>query len=300
MVSGASTTAALHNKNMSMLAEQLHHEINTPLTVVKTLCDKVLSEIKDSAICGLEEKRSPCNNCEMPKKYQKLRGYKKIIDDNIRQAYVVIERMAEVKQVRYSNGNKTLYDITKATFDIMGVYNRANYVYTIDNRLREYIVDHNSGIKNHEVMNILLNHIKNSLEANASDIRVILHSIAEHRMSSYDSHIMSAIMYADKYLPNLLSDITILMLDKMISKSGKERKSIARVLLIDNGKGIPEQFAHNIFNLNWSSKKKNGIVRGAGLYLNRAILRTAGGDVDVLESSSRGTTFILSIPVIKK
>jgi K+-sensing histidine kinase KdpD len=208
--------------------------------------------------------------------------------------------MAEVKQVRYSNGNKTLYDITKATFDIMGVYNRANYVYSIDNRLRDYVVDHKTGIKNHEVMNILLNHIKNSLEADASDIRVILNSIADYKMSSYDRHIMSAIMYADRYLPSLLSDITILMLDKMISRSGKDRKSIAKVLLIDNGKGIPEQFMQNIFNLNWSSKKKNGIIRGAGLYLNRAILRTAGGDVDVLESSSSGTTFILSIPVIKK
>jgi signal transduction histidine kinase len=283
-----------------MLAEQLHHEINTPLTVVKTLCDKILSEMQDSATCGIAEKRSPCKNCEVPKKYQKLRGYKKIIDDNIKQAYVVIERMAEVKQVRYSNGNKTLYDITKATFDIMGVYNRANYVYNIDTRLRDYIVDHKTGIKNHEVMNILLNHIKNSLEADASDIRVILNSIVDYEMTAYDKYIMSAIMYSDKYLPNLLSDITILMLDKMMTKKGKDRRSIAKVLLIDNGKGIPPQFRQNVFNLNWSSKKKNGIVRGAGLYLNRAILRTAGGDVDVLESSPKGTTFILSIPVLKK
>jgi len=300
MISGASVTASLHNKNMSMLAEQLHHEINTPLTVVKTLCDRTMNEMEESAICDPENRSGHCKRCTIPDRCQRIRRYHKIIDDNIRQAYVVIERMAEVKQVRYSNGNKTLYDIAKATFDIMGVYNRANYNYNIDESLREYIVDHNTGLKNHEVMNMLVNHVKNSLEAGASDIRVVLNEVASSEMSVFGRHIMDAIACLDKYIPSPLSEIAILLLDKMFTKSAKNQIIIAKALLIDNGRGISGQFRQNIFNLNWSSKKRDGIIRGAGLYLNREILRTAGGDVDIVESSPAGTTFILFIPVIKK
>jgi len=303
MVNGASRTAALHNKNMSMLAEQLHHEINTPLTVVKTLCDKIFDEMKAASVCEIgkdSKKEGPCESCRVPKRYMTLRGYKKMIDNNIKQAYVVIERMAEVKQVRYSNGNKSIYDISKATFDIMGVYNRANYKYTIDDDLRRFVVDHRTGIKNHELMNILLNHIKNSLEAEASEISIVKYSIRPYIPSFHDKVVMQAVLYVDKYIARPIASLIVVAMEKFLSKDGKSHTSKLEILLVDNGNGVPESAKTNIFNLNWSSKSKEGIVRGAGLYLNRAILRTAGGDVKLIESSDQGTTFMLTIPIVEK
>jgi len=299
LVQGASTTASLHNKNMAILAEQLHHELNTPLSVVKELCDKIFVNVERDATCGVGDpkKRSACDKCEAAKNYSQLSVYKRIIDNNIKQAFVFIERMADVKQIRYSNGNKSVYDITKATFDVMGVFNRANYSFDVDQKLRGYTLDHASGLQNHELMNILLNHIKNSLEAGSSHIFISLNKIEPPKKTSLDKIILKTIDILNKYNIGVPTYASIVMLSKMLSPKVKSGVTIARIALIDNGSGIPKEFQANIFNLNTSTKTKDGVIRGAGLYLNRQILRDAGGDIWQHDTSGKGTTFILDVPV---
>ncbi len=298
LVDGASNTASLHNKNMAMLAEQLHHELNTPLSVVKELCDKVFFQMQEAATCKLDKKTSktPCRDCTMPSRYSDMQIFKGIIDNNIKQAFVFIERMADVKQVRYSNGNKTFFDITKATFDIMGVYNRSNYTYDIDENLKRYRIDHTSGLKNHELMNILLNHIKNSLEAGSSHIVVSLNKIVPHKMCATDKFLADSIDMIGKYHFGWITSSMIVVLYRMMSVHGKNNIQVARLALIDNGSGIPKEFQEKIFNLNASTKNKNGVIRGAGLYLNRQILRESHGELWMHKTGTKGTTFILDIP----
>jgi signal transduction histidine kinase len=298
LVDGASNTASLHNKNMAMLAEQLHHELNTPLSVVKELCDKVFGEMAQASTCkvGDRKAKTPCVNCTMPSRYSSMQLFKGIIDNNIKQAFVFIERMADVKQVRYSNGNKSLYDIAKATFDIMGVYNRSNYTFDIDDNLKRYRLNHFSGLKNHEFMNILLNHIKNSLEAGSSHIVISLNKVVPHKMSTVDAMLSSGINFIGNHRLGFIGSSLIVVLYKMMSSKGKSNIKIARIALIDNGSGIPKEFQDRIFNLNASTKNKSGVIRGAGLFLNRQILRESKGDLILFKTGPKGTTFILDVP----
>jgi signal transduction histidine kinase len=300
IMDGASNTAALHNKNMSILAEQLHHELNTPLSVVKELCDKVFKEI--NAPCQNDSCTSVtgCPIVEKSDKYSEISGYKRLIDNNLKQSFVVLERMAEAKQVRYSNGNKSLFDIAKATFDIMAVYNRTNYTYVIDDNMKKYVIDHSSGLKNHELMNILVNHIKNSLEAKATNIALSINKIVPQRISEKDMFLKRAIDSINKRLPSMIASPLTVFIYKMISTSALKNITLARVTLIDNGKGIPAEFVPSIFTLHASTKKKDGIIRGAGLYLNREILRSSYGDLVLHGTSGDGTIFVLDIPVVEK
>ncbi len=297
LVDGASNTASIHNKNMAMLAEQLHHELNTQLSVVKELCDKVFLNMQDAATCTTDKNdHSPCKDCTMPKRHAEMVAYKRIINNNIKQAFVFIERMADVKQIRYSNGNKNIYDIVKATFDIMGVYNRSNYTYDIDDSFKRFRLDHASGLQNHELMNILVNHIKNSLEAGSSHIVVSLNKVVLHKMSRSDMIISRAIHCLGKYNISGISPLGIVVLYRFLSNKGRHNTTIARMALIDNGSGIPKEFQDKLFSLNASTKNKNGVIRGAGLYLNRNILQESRGDLWMHKTGKSGTTFILDVP----
>ena len=301
LVDGAGKAAMLHNKNMAMLAEQLHHELNTPLSVVKELCDKIFKTIYNTPPCPLDDKKNPnCKICGVPKDFENIKVLKHIIDNNINQAFVFIDRMADAKQIKYSNGNKSLYDIAKATFDVMSIFNRTNYNFTIDSNLSKYRINHSTGLKNHELMNILVNHIKNSLEAGASHIVISINKIVPYRPSLTDKAIFKAIDFIGKHNFGFIGHIAISVLYKMISIQAKTNLSVVRLALIDNGSGIPKEFQDKIFDLNASSKEKNGVVRGVGLYLNRKILRESYGDLWLHKTSNKGTTFILDVPAEEK
>jgi len=299
LVSGAEKTAMLHNRNMAMLAEQLRHELSTPLAVIKELCDDTFSAIVDGATCDILSKTGPCKNCKAVNSYMTISSSKDIIYMNIKQAYSIIDRMAEVKSIRYSNGNKSLYDIAKATFDIMGVYNRSNYSYEIDEKLRKFIIDESAELKNYELMNILLNHVKNSLEASASFIEVRFMDKYRIKPSYIQRHVMSLIRVLGKH-QNIFTNSIVSLLSRIINIKKASDKLYCSMLLIDNGIGIDDSIKGQVFNLNYSTKAKDGSVRGAGLYINREILRSTGGDIVIEKSSKRGTVFRLDIPVREK
>ena len=297
LVNGAGNAAVLHNKNMAMLAEQLHHELNTPLSVVKELCDKMFKIIGNTPPCPIiEEQKLHCRVCSVPKDFGDVKMLKHIINNNIKQAFVFIDRMADAKQIRYSNGNKSLYDIAKATFDVMGVFNRSNYTFEIDDNLRKYRINHSTGLKNHELMNILVNHIKNSLEAGSSHIVISINKVIPYRFSVADRMVSKAIDFIGKYNFGWVGSSAVVILYKMMSIQAKTNLPIVRLTLMDNGSGIPTEFQDKIFNLNSSTKKKDGVVRGAGLFLNRQILQESLGNLWLYKTGDTGTTFILDVP----
>ena len=154
--------------------------------------------------------------------------------------------MKGFKHLRYSNGNKTLADIIDGGFKIINISN-TNFDYEVDEKLMGYSLS--STLKNADLLSILLNHFKNSLEANASKIYVLF--------SSY--------------------------------KDGK-----INIRIIDNGLGIPEEARSKIFKANFSTKIGDSGVRGNGMYLNKHIMNTTGGDIKLIETSRKGTTIELS------
>src|SRR4029079_16592453 len=69
----------------------------------------------------------------------------------------------------------------------------------------------------------------------------------------------------------------------------------AKIIVIDNGPGIPAQEIEDIFRPFVSSKGSRGT--GLGLPVSRKILREHGGDIHVQSVIDKGSKFTLRIPM---
>lgn len=70
----------------------------------------------------------------------------------------------------------------------------------------------------------------------------------------------------------------------------------ARLLVSDDGPGIPPTVRDRLFEP-YTTTRKVGEGMGLGLAISLKILLDHGGDLELLESSPRGTTFTLSLPL---
>jgi len=236
----AGNEALLANKSMINITENIHHELNTPLEVIDNKVEKIYRTINNL----------PSDRTELKKILKKLNEDFDFIKTGSEQIFTVLEKMKGFKHLRYSNGNKSLKDIINGGFKIINISN-TNFKYKIDDILNNYIIG-NSNIKNADFLSIILNHIKNSLEANSSKIYILF--------------------------------------------SG-EKDGYIFIRIIDNGNGIPKEACKKIFQANFSTKKSDSGVRGNGMYLNKQIMLNGKGDIKLIETSNRGTTFELKIPV---
>lgn len=249
----AGNEALLSNKSMISITENIHHELNTPLEVIDNKIEKINRIVAEFLI---EEHNITKNIRNIPKdriirnkKLSKLKDDFDFIRTASEQIYTVLNKMKNFKQMRYSNGNKSLRDIIEGGFKIINISN-TNFDYKIDESLDNYKIDSDS-IRNADLLSIILNHIKNSLEANANKIFIVF-------------------------------------------KQEDNGKAVFRI--VDNGNGIPLKTQKNIFKPNFSTKSNETGIRGNGMYLNKHMLTTAGGNLSLVSSSYKGTTIELSIP----
>ena len=76
-----------------------------------------------------------------------------------------------------------------------------------------------------------------------------------------------------------------------------EEEKCVRVLVKDTGTGIPEQFKKRIFD-SFLTAREGGT--GLGLTISKRIMRAHDGDLELMESTSNGTVFRISLPLVKK
>lgn len=172
----AGNEAILTNKSMISITENIHHELNTPLEVIDNKLKKI-QQIVHNYIKDEYENIEKSNNINVKKERWKnidklvdLDNDFKFIETSSEQIYNVLEKMKGFKNLRYSNGNKTVYDVILGSFKIIALSN-TNFEYKVDHKLMDFNLD-NDKIKNADVLNIMINHLKNSLEANSSKIYV--------------------------------------------------------------------------------------------------------------------------------
>jgi signal transduction histidine kinase len=180
IIKTAGNEAMLANKSMIDITENIHHELNTPLEVIDNKIEKIHNQL--SAFL-LEEykvtqdiKTIPPDRVKRNRRLAKLNEDFDFIKTSSEQIYAVLEKMKGFKHLRYSNGNKSFGDIVKGSFKIINISN-SNFEYKIDDYLYSYRVG--KDIKNAEVLSIMLNHIKNSLEATASKIHILFSNFEE-------------------------------------------------------------------------------------------------------------------------
>lgn len=138
------TEAKLANKNISLLAENIHHELKTPLLVINDF-------IK-----------------EFEKKYDMPQGDMELLNSHINMIYNIIERMKNYKFSKVSADNKTIFEIMDMVFKTMNLFSKVRYKYTVDPLFRQYGI--RGDLTNEDISNILLNQVKNSIEANSTEI----------------------------------------------------------------------------------------------------------------------------------
>jgi len=153
--------ALLGNKAMIEITENIHHELNSHVEVI------------DNKIYGIESvflKLLDIGKCDEKDINNIIQDFT-YIKDSSEQIYNTLNRMKGFKNIKYSNGNKSIYDIVQTAFDIISQKN-SNFSTKIDDELKLYSIKHNIELKNADLLNITINHIKNSLDANSNKIHV--------------------------------------------------------------------------------------------------------------------------------
>jgi len=253
----AGSEALLANKSMINITENIHHELNTPLEVIDNKIEKIHNELStfliEEYIITEEITTLPEERIQRNKRLVKLNKDFEFIKTSSEQIYAVLEKMKGFKHLRYSNGNKSLKNIIDGGFKIINISN-TNFEHKIDQKLDNYKIGTDK-LKNADLLSILLNHFKNSLEANASKILILFNKVEDNTLY---------------------------------------------FRIIDNGNGIPLKAQKKIFSANFSTKKSDSGIRGNGMYLNKLIINNAGGEIELISSSNKGTTIELRLPILIK
>ena len=81
---------------------------------------------------------------------------------------------------------------------------------------------------------------------------------------------------------------------KHVRVSGAKTNGTVRLVVADDGPGVPPKAQEHLFQPFVGSAKSGGA--GLGLVIARDILRAHGGDITLAETSEKGTTFRLDLP----
>ena len=163
----------LAGKNLSLLAENIHHELKTPMLVIVNK----LEFIRDESYVLLEVLKT-CEKCNLgvykagDGSIVKIQKAIDLIETHIDIIYNLLDRMKNFKNIKRSTENKSIYEVINVAFQTLELFSKNKFKYTIDPRLRQYKAYGN--ITNEDILNIFINHIKNSLEANSNKLEVLL------------------------------------------------------------------------------------------------------------------------------
>jgi len=249
------------HQSLTVLTENLHHELNTPLTIIEGKIKKIEENIIKIINFSLQKNYkafSDLSDEEIQKinkdfKIKRIKKDKEYLDMSLDQIKGILINMKNFKMLRHSNGNKTFYDLLSGSANTLKISIGGLFDITVDEKLKNYRISHSSGLKNSDLINAVINHVKNSYEANAEKIYFKFLNFNENELC---------------------------------------------FLLKDDGNGIPKKEIDKIFEPNYSTKTdKLGHIRGNGMFVNKKILENFGCKVELYESvEGGGTTFKLCVP----
>jgi signal transduction histidine kinase len=145
--------------NLMFYIENLNHEVNSPLFVLS----RKLKDLKTKV--GYE-----CDETF------------EVITNSIEQINAVMQRTREVKRINKISDDRTIYDLVKSTIITVKVMRSENIDIEIDKKLDKYYLDQ-SAVTNGTFINILTNHIKNSIEAYSSTLTSTFISVYKNKLT---------------------------------------------------------------------------------------------------------------------
>jgi signal transduction histidine kinase len=274
------TEGNLREQNMRILTENVHHELNTPVAIIRG----TLRNYEIKMLESMTKDGKKCTGCVNTSLDFHTLYY------SISQIEIILQRMSNFKQIKYSNGNKTLIDIIRYSANSMNIYKRSNFVVDIDDDFLNYNLL--GELDNGDLLNIISNHLRNSLEANSTKILISCKYIEDKKKENRGKlHIFitdNGVGIRDRKtgLPlnkNQLNDVF------KPYYSTKDNDGNAKAAVTDK-KGIDKLI---VIISSWfkDNEDSNEEVRGVGLYLNKQMLLDKSGDLKLRETSSKGTVF---------
>jgi len=128
----------------------------------------------------------------------------------------------------------------------------------------------------------------------SSNVHVQVHCSKEQNISIYVNELVQVILNILNNAIDAFQDVE--RENKQIDIFGTLKDTMIHLSIKDNASGIAEENIKKLFDPYFSTKGKNGT--GLGLYMSQMIIQKQfKGTIDV-ESSSKGTTFIIKIPMV--
>ena len=278
ILDNATTSNRLQEKNMQILTENIHHELNTPVAIIQGNIRKLEIEMMESPGCRA------CDD-------QLIFDFGQVYSA-VEQIDTVLQRMSNFKHLRYSNGNKDLSDILKYSANSMSIYKNANFNIEIDPKFEDYQLT--GTLKNGDLLNIVSNHFRNSIEAHATKIVTQL---------KFDNIKQKIHLYVTDNGTGLRNPKTGLLLPQSeynnIFKSYYSTKDELGDSRLTDSKGFVKdsyvKITSTMKSLAFKQPKVHN-VRGIGLYLNKQLLNNNNGDLKLRETTIRGTVFEIIFP----
>jgi signal transduction histidine kinase len=293
----------IQEKYINLLNENINHELNTPISIIRSKVDKIQDIFKK--IIDKNEKtvtQQGCVNGEptYPEALSISISYElqqlldvdvPVINHAIEAITTVMARTNNWKQIKYSNGNTSIYDIIYNVKQSLGNFTRSNIRYVISDNLKNITLS--GDYKNGDLQLCLMNHIKNSSEAKANLIQ-FEGGLNENKniLSLYVIDNGDGIRNKNGKIiePNRFEKV----FDPYYSTKSDEpgEPCIPRHIIHQWYCNIKE-YLDNYFNLSSMNTNPSTIkqIRGIGTYLNRTTLRNCGGDLKIMETSEQGTVF---------
>lgn len=144
--------------NLMFFIENLNHEVNTPMFILSRKIKEIKSHMDDK--CDDETIKI------MTKSF-------KIIYDTIDQINAVMQRTREVKRINKISEDRTIGDLVESTILTVKIMRAEDFVWEIDDRLKDYYLNQDL-LGNGTFINILTNHVKNSIEAFSTRFTALL------------------------------------------------------------------------------------------------------------------------------
>ena len=211
------------------MAKQVAHEIKNPLTPMKLNIQQLVIAYKDK-------------NKNFASIFDKVSNTILNQIENLSLIASEFSRFAKMPSLKLEE-----VDLVSSVHDISNLFSDEKINIELETKLNSALVEADKN----QFKRMLINMFRNSVQANASIIKVVINENHEN----FD------------------------------------------LLLIDNGKGIPDDVQSKIFDSNFTTKEKG---MGIGLKLTKRFIEGINGNLYLLNSDSNGTTFKITIPKMSR
>lgn len=279
------------------LTEVLHHELGAPITVLETNVNELSYLLypckKDiTKVCSLipddnSVMKSKCRTCERAKFISTIDKEKitllKDINLAIERIKSILRIISNSKKIRFSNGTVPIYAICENIVSSINSFKIRKLSATYENEevIRKYSVRHELG--NGNLLNILHVLLNNSIEAGADKVVIKAHKVTSEKLELYITDNGSGIRDKNNNI----------ILDKNIFSYGYSTKDA------DNSRYKPNTWFTRILDILGFTLETNKTKRGIGLYVSKVMLEKVGGSIELVSTSSNGTTFKITFPIKK-